>query len=57
MERTDTGEQSFFRFDGDGRYTIPLTHGDDEVKRGGGGGPPPGLQESRNVSMRMRHFG
>ena len=41
MERTDTGEQSFFRFDGASRYTIPLTHGDDEVTRRGGGGPPP----------------
>ena len=41
MERTATGEQSFFRFEGDSRYTIPLTHGDDEVKRRGGGGPAP----------------
>ena len=41
MERTDTGEQSFFRFEGGSRYTIPLTHGDDEVRRRAGGGPPP----------------
>ena len=36
MERTDTGEQSFFRFDGPTRYTIPTTEGDDVVKRGRG---------------------
>ncbi len=35
MERTDTGERSFFRFEGSKTYTIPLTHGDDEVERGG----------------------
>lgn len=35
MERTDTGERSFFRFKGPNTYTIPLTHGDDEVERGG----------------------
>ncbi len=33
MERTDTGERSFFRFEGPPIYTIPLTHGDDEVVR------------------------
>ena len=37
MVRTDTGEQSFFRFRGDAYYTIPLTHGDDEVMRRGSG--------------------
>ena len=36
MERTDTGERSFFRFEGPNTYTIPLTHGDDEVERRGG---------------------
>ena len=35
MERTDTGERSFFRFEGPPLYTIPLTHGDDEVLRRG----------------------
>ena len=38
MERTDAGERSFFRFDGPNPYTIPLTHGDDEVIRHGRGG-------------------
>ncbi len=33
MERTDTGERSFFRFEGPPLYTVPLTHGDDEVIR------------------------
>ena len=33
MERSDTGERSFFRFEGDNPYTIPWTHGDDEVTR------------------------
>ena len=33
MERTDTGERSFFRFEGPNPYTVPLTHGDDEVNR------------------------
>ena len=37
MERTDTGERSLFRFGGDRSYTIPLTHGDDEVERRGTG--------------------
>ena len=41
MENTETGEWSFFRFKGDSCYTIPLTHGDDEVMRLGGGPPPP----------------
>ncbi len=38
MERTDTGERSFFRFEGPNAYTIPWTHGDDEVRRQGVGG-------------------
>ena len=41
MERTDTGERSFFRFDGPDAYTIPWTHGDDEVSRHGAGARPP----------------
>lgn len=33
MERTDSGEQeSVFRFDGPGAYTIPTTEGDNEVQ-------------------------
>ena len=36
MERTDTGEQSLFRFDGPDLYTIPTTEGDNEVIRSGG---------------------
>lgn len=33
MERTDSGEQeSLFRFDGPGAYTIPTTEGDNEVQ-------------------------
>ena len=32
MERTDTGEQSLFRFDDPRVYTIPTTEGDNEVK-------------------------
>ena len=37
MERTDSGEQeSLFRFDGPGAYTIPTTEGDNEVVRMGG---------------------
>ena len=36
MERTATGEQSLFRFDGDNPYTIPTTEGDNEVVRMGG---------------------